>query len=85
MQPAPLGVVSVGSQGEPFSVDFVRLEKELRSSFPYDVAMDISFEFSDGRHLLAQVESALKQSPMTIDPSDLPDWVVFWQGPEAEY
>ncbi len=58
LRPPTLIIAPVSMANGHLVVDVLMLLQEARSSFPEDHQVDATFALSDGRHLIAQIESA---------------------------
>jgi hypothetical protein len=60
-------------------IDIPALIRAARSSWPDRKQIDATFSLPDGRHFLAEVETAPARV-VTVDPDNPPDWLEEWEG-----
>jgi hypothetical protein len=80
-QPPGLLLAPATLSGGQLVIDVPALMQRARSSFPGQAQVDATFSLPDGRHFLAELETA-PTSVVTVDPDDPPDWVEEWDGPD---
>jgi hypothetical protein len=78
-QPPALLVAPVNLSSGQLVIDIPALIQAAQSSWPGRKQIDATFSFPDGRHFLAEVETA-PASVVTIDPDNPPDWLQEWEG-----
>jgi hypothetical protein len=78
-QPPALLLVPATLSGGQLVIDMPALIQAARSSWPDRTQIDATFSLPDGRHFLAEVETAPARV-VTVDPDDPPDWLQEWEG-----
>jgi hypothetical protein len=78
-QPPALLLAPATFSGGQLVVDIPALIQAAQSSWPDRKQIDATFSLPDGRHLLAEVETAPAR-PVTVDPDNPPDWLQEWEG-----
>ena len=65
--------------GGQLVIDILALMQAARSSWPDREQIDATFPLPDGRHFLAEVETA-PACMVTVDPDNPPEWLQEWEG-----
>jgi hypothetical protein len=78
-QPPALLLAPANLSGGQLVIDIPALIQAAQSSWPDRKQVDATFPLPDGRHFLAEVETA-PASMVTVDPDDPPDWLEEWEG-----
>lgn len=78
-QPPALLLAPASLSGGQLVVDIPALIQAAQSSWPDRKQIDATFPLPDGRHFLAEVETA-PASVVTVDPDNPPDWLEEWEG-----
>ena len=79
LESVPLGIARTRLNGAELLIDTHALMEELKQNFPDRAGYEVTFELSDGRHLLVELEQA-PPTEVGIALDHLPDWARMWNG-----
>jgi hypothetical protein len=78
-QPPALLLAPVTLSSGQLVINIPALLQAAQASWPDRKQIDATFSFPDGRHFLAEVETA-PASVVTVDPNSPPHWLQEWEG-----